>query len=482
MPTLGSGRFRRILVCLALSFPMLLSPDAGSAQSAGATPGPGFTFNPPPCQGNVFLDINCSGQFDAWIEQYARDGITGGCGGGNYCPNNPVTRGQMAVFVEKAMRGSSTWPPQTVLVHAVLASDGSVDALASGQALLDAIAAIPSSGPGAPSINGPWLVKIGPGTFDLGKQQLVLPNFIALEGAGSGDDSAGPPLTRITARGFATRTGTLVAPTFVVELRDVFVANTGGDAFAIALYNPNPGSVVVKRAFLSASNGTTSTFGLDSPGTGAFAFIADSVVAAAGTGVTDGIILGQNSGGSARIERTRVIVTPSGSTGTGIEVDSVLELTDSSVGFVGLGANTSTIGVAAVGGRLTRSTVGASCTGTGNAIGVATAGSAFSLGESNVTAFSAGCPTVAVSNNAGTLLVVGSFLGAAHIALTTSPGATVAVNRSSLAGGTSSVENPPGSTTRVGASQLSGPVANGGTLTCVVSYNDAFAPLNAGCQ
>lgn len=30
-------------------------------------------------------------------------GITAGCGGGNYCPNNPVTRGQMAVFLAKAL-------------------------------------------------------------------------------------------------------------------------------------------------------------------------------------------------------------------------------------------------------------------------------------------------------------------------------------------------------------------------------------------
>lgn len=27
------------------------------------------------------------------------EGITGGCGGGNYCPENPVTRAQMAVFL-----------------------------------------------------------------------------------------------------------------------------------------------------------------------------------------------------------------------------------------------------------------------------------------------------------------------------------------------------------------------------------------------
>lgn len=31
------------------------------------------------------------------------DGITGGCGSGNRCPNNSVTRGQMAVFLTKTV-------------------------------------------------------------------------------------------------------------------------------------------------------------------------------------------------------------------------------------------------------------------------------------------------------------------------------------------------------------------------------------------
>ncbi|MCL4275834.1 MAG: S-layer homology domain-containing protein [Anaerolineales bacterium] len=36
-----------------------------------------------------------------WIKQLAAEGITGGCGGGNYCPNNPVTRAQMAIFLQR---------------------------------------------------------------------------------------------------------------------------------------------------------------------------------------------------------------------------------------------------------------------------------------------------------------------------------------------------------------------------------------------
>ena len=38
-------------------------------------------------------------------------GITGGCGGDNYCPTNPVRRDQMAVFLLKTKHGSSHVPP-----------------------------------------------------------------------------------------------------------------------------------------------------------------------------------------------------------------------------------------------------------------------------------------------------------------------------------------------------------------------------------
>ena len=61
----------------------------------------GADFVPPPCTGS-FDDVPCPSLFADWIEQLAFEGITGGCGGNNYCPSNPVTRGQMAVFVSKA--------------------------------------------------------------------------------------------------------------------------------------------------------------------------------------------------------------------------------------------------------------------------------------------------------------------------------------------------------------------------------------------
>jgi hypothetical protein len=60
----------------------------------------GSTFTPPPCTGE-FADVPCPSTFASWIELLAAEGITGGCGGGNYCPLNNNTRGQMAAFIVK---------------------------------------------------------------------------------------------------------------------------------------------------------------------------------------------------------------------------------------------------------------------------------------------------------------------------------------------------------------------------------------------
>jgi hypothetical protein len=66
---------------------------------------------PPPAAGSVFLDVPASDPFAPWIEELASLGVTGGCGGGNYCPGNPVTRGQMAVFLLRTFEGSAYAPP-----------------------------------------------------------------------------------------------------------------------------------------------------------------------------------------------------------------------------------------------------------------------------------------------------------------------------------------------------------------------------------
>jgi hypothetical protein len=85
----------------------------------------GAGYTPPPASG-LFSDVPIVGNgYAAWIEQMASEGITGGCGGGNFCPNAPVTREQMAVFLLVAEHGTGyTPPPAAGLFSDVPASNG----------------------------------------------------------------------------------------------------------------------------------------------------------------------------------------------------------------------------------------------------------------------------------------------------------------------------------------------------------------------
>ena len=61
----------------------------------------GSSYQPPPATGTMFADVPANHIFAAWIEELARRGVTSGCGGGNYCPNDPVRRDQMATFLAR---------------------------------------------------------------------------------------------------------------------------------------------------------------------------------------------------------------------------------------------------------------------------------------------------------------------------------------------------------------------------------------------
>ena len=55
-----------------------------------------------------FGDVPTNHPFFQFIEALADSGITAGCGNGNYCPDAALTRGQMAVFLAKAL--GLHWP------------------------------------------------------------------------------------------------------------------------------------------------------------------------------------------------------------------------------------------------------------------------------------------------------------------------------------------------------------------------------------
>jgi hypothetical protein len=71
----------------------------------------GRYYIPPSATGTVFDDVPASHWAAGWIEQLSADGITGGCDAGNYCPENTVSRDQMAVFLLRSKHGSAYIPP-----------------------------------------------------------------------------------------------------------------------------------------------------------------------------------------------------------------------------------------------------------------------------------------------------------------------------------------------------------------------------------
>jgi hypothetical protein len=74
--------------------------------------GPDYT--PPPCTTPPFGDVPCASPFATWIQELVARQVTAGCGGGNYCPADPVTREQMAVFLLLTLEGPGYMPPPCV--------------------------------------------------------------------------------------------------------------------------------------------------------------------------------------------------------------------------------------------------------------------------------------------------------------------------------------------------------------------------------
>ena len=67
--------------------------------------GPGYL--PPACGStHVFDDVPCpptpEAPFGDWIGQLFLEGITAGCGGNNFCPDQGIPNEQMATFLVKA--------------------------------------------------------------------------------------------------------------------------------------------------------------------------------------------------------------------------------------------------------------------------------------------------------------------------------------------------------------------------------------------
>jgi hypothetical protein len=69
----------------------------------------------PPAASHYFSDLPVAGKewMEPWVDEFYREGISGGCGTGPlvFCPETSTTRAAMAVFILRAKYGSSYTPP-----------------------------------------------------------------------------------------------------------------------------------------------------------------------------------------------------------------------------------------------------------------------------------------------------------------------------------------------------------------------------------
>ena len=84
-------------------------PGSATAVIAGMIVGYAFQVSPPP-ETATFNDVPTSHPFFQFVEALSKSGITAGCSSAPplYCPDAPLTRGQMAVFLAKAL--GLQWP------------------------------------------------------------------------------------------------------------------------------------------------------------------------------------------------------------------------------------------------------------------------------------------------------------------------------------------------------------------------------------
>jgi hypothetical protein len=86
---------------------MACTPGSGSTQLSAVRAYYQLEVSPAP-DVQTFLDVPKTNPYYQFVEALAVSGITAGCGGGNYCPDSPVTRGQLAAFLAKAL--GLFWP------------------------------------------------------------------------------------------------------------------------------------------------------------------------------------------------------------------------------------------------------------------------------------------------------------------------------------------------------------------------------------
>jgi hypothetical protein len=332
--------------------------------------------------------------------------------------------------------------------------------------------------------SNPWLVKVEPGTYDLGSTTLTMQPFVSLEGSGIGSTT----ITRTGGSGLGSATIRLASST---EIRFLTVANSGAAGYySVAVYGSNVSTANLTHVALGAGPGSGESHGLYLSGA---AVTLESVsLDASGGSVTRGITLRDlstlivrqsdltvhdgtslNVGldlhrSAVRLENVNLqVITPPGSASTNVGL-RLLNPPGETMGLV----------------EVLKSAVVVSFGE--DAYGLDLANGSLSVASSKVMVVNAVQTHGAVTLNRTGGHVQGSNLYGHGTSwgygVNTTPsesGWSLRIDSSKVYGTTKSIYGSEGYAISVGASQLSGPVdPSTGTVTCVGCYNASYG--NAG--
>ncbi len=121
-------------------------------------------------------------------------------------------------------------------------------ATANGTALINTLAGIVDA-----TSSNKYLIKLGPGTFDLGSNNLSLKQYVDIEGSGKEQ-------TVITSSSAATGTVYAGSPASRCTLRNLGINNTAA-TYAYAIYN-NAGLLFLEAVAIDARNGGSFNIGI----------------------------------------------------------------------------------------------------------------------------------------------------------------------------------------------------------------------------
>lgn len=460
---------------------LLLLVCASAAPAAATLP----AFTPTNCDSAPYLDVEAGSDFCPWIQQLKTDQVTLGCGGGNYCPKDLVTREELAVVLERAMRGTPTWEVDAGRLDgldssafqrryakvATVALDGTGDY---GNPLA-AIADL-ATWCGVPTSGNRCQLRIMPGFYEI-PLALIIPPWVELVGAGLKvtilyrDGGADPDLSAVV----------IVHGDGGVRDLAIVTSGLGTAAHAVGLLLDGAGDRLVRQVYVAAYDGTTSSVAIRIIH-GSAVDIQDSYVFTGGSASpsTTGIEIAGTPASSVNLRHTFISpfsaeasaacfgVDVSGP--SGLEADEVfLKVYNCSQGF---GLRSSDAGASRTLRRGHAEVVGSTTSNVG-----LSAHSNLFVYDSEI--YAVGTNGVALANLSGlTVPVWRSTLQASTDAISCSLSSVTKVQQSVLVG---AVFSAAGCTTWIGASQIDGAAVGSGLYICAGAYSGGFAPLSPTC-